>query len=41
MDGRPDQKIKAVFTDVILTIGWDTEGRNLAAAQFNLDLARD
>ena len=41
MDGMPEQKIKAVFTDVggvMLTNGWDTEGRKLAAARFHLDL---
>jgi putative hydrolase of the HAD superfamily len=38
----PEQKIKAVFTDVggvMLTNGWDSEGRKLAAARFHLDLA--
>lgn len=38
----PESRIEAVFTDVggvILTNGWDTEGRKLAAAQFNLDRA--
>jgi putative hydrolase of the HAD superfamily len=37
-----EQKIKAVFTDVggvMLTNGWDTEGRKLAAERFHLDLA--
>jgi putative hydrolase of the HAD superfamily len=37
----PEEKIKAVFTDVggvMLTNGWDTEGRKLAAARFHLDL---
>src|ERR1700674_4054237 len=38
----PEQKIKAVFTDVggvLLTNGWDTAERKLAAARVNLDLA--
>jgi putative hydrolase of the HAD superfamily len=35
-----EKRIEAVFTDVggvLLTNGWDTEGRKLAAAQFHLD----
>jgi putative hydrolase of the HAD superfamily len=41
MGGMPEQKIKAVFTDVggvMLTNGWDGAGRKLAAARFHLDL---
>jgi putative hydrolase of the HAD superfamily len=42
MGGMPEPKIKAVFTDVggvILTNGWDSNGRKQAAARFHLDVA--
>jgi putative hydrolase of the HAD superfamily len=43
IERMPEQKIKAVFTDVggvILTNGWDTQGRKTAAERFHLNITQ-